>query len=196
MTPRINRKRSDATKQDADWVDVNLALLAERLPRLDLSGSNVTARIFRLREIYVKTLDKTHAQFELKPRMFLVLAALYRSGRPYTLSPASLMRYLMWSSAGLSQLLDRMARAGLIRRQSHPNNGRGVLVMLLPEGERVIVAAFPVHCRTELRLISGLSKTEHSTLVALLRKLLIAVEGPQVAPTPSSRRRVPVKAVR
>ena len=34
-------------------------------------------------------------RFGLKPRMFLVLAALYRSGAPYRLTPASLMRHLI-----------------------------------------------------------------------------------------------------
>lgn len=196
MAPRTNARRAELGESESDWVDVNLSLVGDRLPGLDLSGSDVTARIFRLREIFVKALDKTHAQFGLKPRMFLVLAALYRSGPPYTLSPASLMRYLMWSSGGLSQLLDRMTKAGFIRRQADPNDGRGVLVTLSPEGERIIVAVFTVHCRAELRLISGLSKAEHSTLVELLRKLLIAAEGPQITPTKTPRGRVHVKAVR
>ena len=192
MALRTQVRRADLTQTHADWVDVNLALLAERLPGLDVSASHVTARIFRLREILVKALDRAHAQFGLKPRMFLVLAALYRSGPPYSLSPASLMRYLMWSSGGLSQLLDRMTKAGLIRRQADPNDGRGVLVMLSPEGQRVIVGVLDLHCRTELRLVAGLSTAEQSSLVSLLRKLLIAVEGPHLSP----RSRTRMKSVR
>lgn len=196
MASRSNVRQSELREPKSDWVDVNLALLGDRLPGLDLSGSDVTARIFRLREIFIKALDKSHAQFGLKPRMFLVLAALFRSGPPYTLSPASLMRYLMWSSGGLSQLLDRMAKAGLIRREADPHDRRGVLVTLSPQGERTIVAVLGVHCRTELRFISSLSKAEHSTLVGLLRKLLLAAEGPQIRPVRAARDRVHVKAVR
>ncbi len=195
MALRTPLRRADPNAWQCDWVDVNLTLLAHRLPGLDVSASHVTARIFRLREVLLHALDRTHAQFGLKPRMFLVLAALYRSGPPYSLSPASLMRYLMWSSGGLSQLLDRMTKAGLIRRRADPNDGRGVLVTLSPEGERVIVEVLELHCRTERRLISGLSKTEHASLVTLLRKLLIAVEGPQTFPAPVGGR-VRMKSVR
>jgi len=188
-------RRAEPTAWQRDWVDVKLTLLGDRLPGLDVSASHVTARIFRLREILLRTLDRAHAQFGLKPRMFLVLAALYRSGPPYSLSPASLMRYLMWSSGGLSQLLDRMTKAGLIRRRADPNDRRGVLVTLSSEGERVIVEVLELHCATELRLLSGLSKSEQSTLSALLRKLLIAVEGPQTFPA-SEGGRVRMKRVR
>jgi DNA-binding MarR family transcriptional regulator len=191
-------RRVELNALESDWVDVNLLLLGKQRRDLDLSSSDITARIFRLREIFVKALDKTHAQFGLKPRMFLVLAALYRSGPPYTLSPADLMRYLMWSSGGLSQLLDRMVDARLITRQADPDDGRGVLVKLSSEGERVIDAVLSAHYQAEHRLVAGLSKSELSTLATLLRKLLIAVEGPQVPPnhSPARARRSRIKAVR
>lgn len=176
--PRLTRRKPGRN----DWVDGNLRLLGEERPDLDLSGSEITARLFRLREIFVKRLDQVHAQFGLRPRMFLVLAALYRSGAPYKLSPASLMRHLMWTSGGLSQLLDRMEAGRLICRRKAVNGGRGVEVGLLPDGRRIIAAILDVHCQTELQLIAPLDKGEQRSLVALLRKLLIAVEGPKLLP--------------
>ena len=171
-----------------DWVDGNLLLLGRERPKLDLSGSQITARIFRLGEIYAKKLDRLHAQFGLKPRMFLVLAALYRSGAPYKLSPANLMQHLMWSSAGLSQLLDRMETAHLIRRKKSGGGKRGVLVSLLPKGRRTIAAVLDVHCKTELQLIAQLTRRERGGLISTLRKLLIAAEGPRVMLVPSRNR--------
>jgi DNA-binding MarR family transcriptional regulator len=176
-------RRAELNALESDWVDVNLLLLGKQRRDLDLSSSDITARIFRLREIFVKVLDRTHAQFGLKPRMFLVLAALYRSGPPYTLSPANLMRHLMWSSGGLSQLLDRMVSARLISRQADLDDRRGVLVRLSAEGQRVMDAVLSAHYQAEHRLVAGLSKSELSTLATLLRKLLIAAEGPQVPPS-------------
>ena len=167
-------------RAEVDAVDVNLSLLAEQRPELDYRGSHVTARLFRLRELFVDALAKVHGQFGLKPRMFLVLAALYRSGPPYRLSPAELNRYLMWTSAGLSQLLDRMVAAGLIRRLPNPRDHRGVLVSLSAEGARVIAAVLDLHCQAEIRLIAPLSEAERRSLVFLLRKLLLATEGPQM----------------
>lgn len=182
--------RQPVNRLKTDWVDVNLSPLGTRLPTLDLADSAVTARIFRLRAIFIRAVDRTHAEFGLKPRMFLVLSALYRSGRPYTLPPAALTRYLMWSSGGLSQLLDRMTSAGLITRQSDPNDGRGVLVALTAKSQQMMVALYSAHSRTERRLISGLSKSDREALVSLLRKLLISIEGPQISrldPKPRQR---------
>lgn len=175
--------RQAAGKSKADWVDVNLSPLGARLPALDLSGSEITARIFRLREIFIQAVDRTHADFGLKPRMFLVLSALYRSGRPYTLPPATLTRYLMWSSGGLSQLLDRMTSAGLITRHSDPNDGRGVLVALTAKSQQMMLALYNAHSRTERGLISGLNRSDREALVRLLRKLLISIEGAQISRT-------------
>ncbi|MBM3571581.1 MAG: MarR family transcriptional regulator [Alphaproteobacteria bacterium] len=180
----------DRGKVLADWVDVNLDLLGAQRPDLDLSGSHITARVFRLREIFVKTLDRVHAQFGLKPRMFLVLAALYRSGPPYMLSPADLMRYLMWTSAGLSQLLDRMVAAGLIARRPDREDRRGVRVILSPRGRRVIDDVLDMHCHAELQLIGALNRAQLRLLVDLLRQLIIAAEGPRQSPRVAQPRRV------
>jgi DNA-binding MarR family transcriptional regulator len=169
--------KQKAARPEVDAVDVNLRLLARRRPDLDLRGSEITARLFRLREIFVRALDHVHGQFGLRPRMFLVLGALYRSGPPYKLSPSTLVGSLMWTSAGLSQLLDRMEAAGLIRREAHPKDRRALQVTMSPAGEKVIAAVYGAHCSTEVRLIAAMSESERRTLVGLLRKLLVAMEG-------------------
>lgn len=185
-----------AADADMDAVDINLSLLAQQRPELDYRGSHITARLFRLREIFVEALDKVHGQFGLKPRMFLVLAALYRSGPPYRLSPVDLNRYLMWTSAGLSQLLDRMVAAAFIQRHPNPKDQRGVLVSLSPAGERVIAAVLGMHCKAEMLLIAPLNEPERRTLAALLRKLLLATEGPQMPMPPATRAGRAVKTKR
>src|SRR5579872_3977256 len=114
MARKTTKSRKRKPAAESDWVDVNLSLLNAQRPDLDLSSANITARIFRLREIFAKGLDEIHAQFGLKPRTFPLLAALYRSGPPFALSPAELMRNLMWTSGGISQMLDRLQNAGLI----------------------------------------------------------------------------------
>lgn len=174
-----------------DWVDGNLWLLGKERPDLDMAGSQITARIFRLGELYAKKLDALHSQFGLKPRMFLVLAALYRSGPPYKLAPANLLRHLMWSSAGLSQLLDRMEVAELIQRRKNGGGKRGVLVSLLPKGRKIITELLGIHCATEMRLIETLSVSERESLVSVLRKLLIAAEGPRLHPSSAAARTTP-----
>jgi len=96
------------------------------------------------------------------------------------------MRHLMWSSGGLSQLLDRMEAASLIRRYKGRSGRQGVRVSLLGKGERIIADVLDVHCKTELRFIAPLNQRERMKLVSLLRKLLITAEGPQVLPPPAN----------
>jgi DNA-binding MarR family transcriptional regulator len=177
MPARPSKQAGKPSQRESDAVDHILHLLACRRPDLDLRASEITARLFRLREVVINLIHGVHAQFGLKPRMFLVLGALYRAGPPYKLSPAALVRSLVWTSAGLSQLLDRMESAGLIRREDHPRDRRSLHVALTPKGEKIIAAAYDAHCRAELRVIASLTEPERRTLVNLLRRLLIATEG-------------------
>ncbi len=171
-------------KPQVDAVDTNLRLLARRRPDLDLRGSEITARLFRLREILVATLDRVHARFGLKPRMFLVLGALYRSGPPYKLSPSTLVRALMWTSAGLSQLLDRMQAAGLIRREAHPEDRRALQVAMSPVGEKLIAAVYGAPFGAKPNKQSTRRRQGSSALPAGWVLASIMVEA---APAPCSR---------
>jgi DNA-binding MarR family transcriptional regulator len=47
---------------------------------------------------------------------------LRRAGEPYALEPTQLMRTMMLSSGGTTKRLDRLADAGLIKREPDPND--------------------------------------------------------------------------
>ena len=75
---------------------------------------------------------------------------------------------LLVTKSNVCQLLDRMARAGLVRREQH---GRTNHLYLTTEGKRLYDRVVPSHERKIAELFSALSIEEQTELLGLLRKL-------------------------
>ncbi|MDP9366318.1 MAG: MarR family transcriptional regulator [Chloroflexota bacterium] len=83
----------------------------------------------------------------------------------------------MLSSGAMTNRLDHLERDGLIERLPDPADRRGVLVALTPEGRALVDEAVAAHGANEHRLLGALSPEERHTLAALLRKLLLSLDG-------------------
>ena len=75
---------------------------------------------------------------------------------------------LLVTKSNVTQLLDRMERAGLVERRQH---GRTNLLYLTPEGKRLHDRIVPAHERRITEHLSALTADEQSTLLRLLRTL-------------------------
>ena len=117
-------------------------------------------------------LNPLFAEYGLQPGEFDVLATLRRSGAPYALTPTALYEAAMLSSGGMTNRIDRLEAAGLIERQKHPTDRRGVLVALTPKGLALIDKLVLLHVENERAMLSPLSADEQRQLDALLAKLL------------------------
>jgi DNA-binding MarR family transcriptional regulator len=106
-----------------------------------------------------------------------VLVALRRSGAPFRLTPTDLARQRMMTSGGMTPVIDRLEREGLVKRLPNPADRRGSLVELTRAGRRKVDAAMVRHADAEQRLVEHLDPREREQLAALLRKLLLGVEG-------------------
>jgi DNA-binding MarR family transcriptional regulator len=105
-----------------------------------------------------------------------VLSALRIAGPPHQLSPTRLFKGLMLSSAGITNRLDRLEKRGLVRRERDPDDRRGVLVMLTPEGQAVLDQAVQANTAAERELVAQLEPDEMRLLGGLLKKLLAGLE--------------------
>jgi DNA-binding MarR family transcriptional regulator len=97
-----------------------------------------------------------------------ILLVLWREG---PMKVGQLQRMLSLSSGTLTGALDRMHKAGLVRRVRHPEDGRAFSVEAAPvdpKRRRAIEAALEA---LEDRAFGALSATERETLLRLLRKL-------------------------
>jgi DNA-binding MarR family transcriptional regulator len=146
-------------------------------PDLDVAALGIVGRLLRASQLADLELAHGIAQHDLQPGWFDLLAALRRAGRPFELNPTQLMATTMLSSGGMTKRLDRLEDAGLVERRPDPGDRRGTLVGLTKRGQQIVDAALVTHLGNEERLLQTLSANERRTLDALLRKLLVGLEG-------------------
>lgn len=162
-----------------DRVDFILAQWAKERPDLDTSGMSVIGRISRSSRYVDQHLTKNFAKFGLNRGEFDVLATLRRYGESYPMTPTELLSALMLSSGAMTNRLDRLEQSGYIERKSHPEDRRGVLVVLTDEGKRKIDEVVLAHTEFEKELLASLTTAEQEQLAELIRKLLLSF-GDQV----------------
>ncbi|KRE00326.1 MarR family transcriptional regulator [Bosea sp. Root381] len=150
---------------------------ARELPDLDTSPMAILGRAYRLSNLVRPSIEAGFAAFDLDRGEFDVVSTLRRAGPPYTLTPTELYRSLMITSGGLTHRLLRLERAGLIRRQKSPDDGRSLLVALTEAGRERVEEAFRADMANERRFIEALPPEKQTALAALLKELLISIEA-------------------
>jgi DNA-binding MarR family transcriptional regulator len=159
-----------------DRIDERRGQWAQELPAVDTVGMGILGRM-RWLTLKVRTpIEAVFARAGLATGEFDVLATLLRSGAPYRLRPTELYRSLMISSGGLTDRLDRLEKAELIRRGEPQGDARSLPVELTREGRRRVETAFREDMKIEAQLLAGLSGKELKTLEGLLRKLVRSLD--------------------
>ncbi len=159
-----------------DYVDEVIAGWAAIKPGLDTSAVAVVSRILRSAQLLQAHLDEVAAGRELSHKGDLdTLTALRRAGKTEGLSPTALAQIGQVTSGGMTNRLDRLEAAGLIRRRPHPADRRAVRVHLTAAGERLADEAFLEGLRHQETLLAALTASERSHLADLLRRLLTAL---------------------
>jgi DNA-binding MarR family transcriptional regulator len=103
---------------------------------------------------------------------YSVLRVLELVGEPHRMSPSELSEIVVRSSGGMTQILDRLERAGLVARAPDPADRRKVLVALTTEGLRTADAANASYARERERLLATLSPDEVDQLDGAIQRLL------------------------
>jgi DNA-binding MarR family transcriptional regulator len=161
-----------ATNPVTDEVDEIVARWQAERPDLDIAPLQVLSRVSRLARHLDRARRAAFAAHGLETWGFDVLSALRRQGQPYQLSPGALLRTTLVTSGTMTNRIDRLAEAGLVRRQPDPQDKRGVLVELTDSGLRTVDAALADLLERERRLLNGLEAAKQDELANLLRILL------------------------
>jgi DNA-binding MarR family transcriptional regulator len=172
-----------------DHVDRIVAEWAREQPDLDTDAVALIGRLMRASRLLQLEVEGTLGLFDLTINEFNVLNALRRAGPPHKLSPKDVGVSLLFSSGGLTKLLERLEGRGLISREPNPDDGRGVLVCLTAAGKELQEEAMAAHQVNEDDLLTPLTRTQRERLNAILRDLLIGLEA-------GARRMRPVAALR
>jgi len=156
-----------------DQVDTLLTDWHNARPDLDGSPLHLIGRVFLLAQHLEKSVNTTLSDSGLNLGTFDILATLRRESIEGGLTPTQLMRSVMLSSGGMTNRLDRLEEAGLIRRQATPDDRRGVLVLLTPVGRERIDRATEARFDEALRSLPPMEEAEREQLTGLLRKWLL-----------------------
>ena len=105
---------------------------------------------------------------------FGVLEMLHHKG-PTLLG--EIQRRVLVSSGGITFLVDRLEKKGLVERQNCPTDRRARYAVLTPAGDALIRRMFPVHASRIADAMSALSEEEQLMATDLIRRLGLAAES-------------------
>ncbi|HEY6666172.1 MAG TPA: MarR family transcriptional regulator [Propionibacteriaceae bacterium] len=160
-----------------DEVDTIVEAWRRERPDLDLAPMEVLSRISRLARHLDRLRANAFSAHDLESWEFDVLAALRRTGPPYRLSPGQLLRETLVTSGTMTNRVDRLVERGLVTRQDHPNDRRGVLVELTDAGRDAVDAALAELIAAERQIMAALDVADHDQLTRSLRLLLARYGG-------------------
>jgi DNA-binding MarR family transcriptional regulator len=179
------RARSGPTGQQTDHVDRALEDWTRELPELDTTVEGIVARIHSLSRYIHRSMDETASTTGLSYGEWGVLGMLRRPGPPYRRSPGQLAKHAGLSGPAMTNRLDRLEEAGLVRRLPDPEDRRAVQVELTDAGHRAWEDSVGVQAAKETLITSAaLNAKERDQLNDLLRRLLVAFEQSGVKPRP------------
>ncbi|MFC3450088.1 MarR family winged helix-turn-helix transcriptional regulator [Amycolatopsis speibonae] len=162
-------------ERNVDAIDEVVGAWRRERPELDLAAIGVAGRLGRVTMLTAPMVEAVFARHGLKQGEFDVLAALRRSGKPYTLIPSELSATLMMSRAGMTSRIDRLESAGLVERALDPEDRRSFRVTLTERGFEVVDAAMTEHTANVAKLLSPLGG-DLDVLDGALRRLLGSLE--------------------
>ena len=165
-----------------DAVDDIQEAWARQRPDLDLASIGVITRLGRLAGHLARARRAALAQLGTDAATLDALAALRRVGPPHRLRAGALQQASLLTSGAVSQRLDKLEAAGLVRRRPDRADGRVVTVELTARGRALVDRAVSGLMDQERELLAPLSAADRRTLVRLLRRWLLWFEGEATGP--------------
>lgn len=128
----------------------------------------VYVKLLRAGKSVLARLEPGLASERLTATQFGVLEAILHKG---PLTQRELLRKVLTSPGNMTDVVDKLARRGLVSRERSATDRRAVTVALTPEGRALIEALFPRHARDIAATMDALTESELQELGRLLRKL-------------------------
>jgi DNA-binding MarR family transcriptional regulator len=155
-----------------DRLDAQLDVWTREIPDLDRATEGIVQRIHKISRAFGQTMDSNLTEYGLSGRAYRVLGRLRYEGKPYRVSAGELADHLGLSSGAMTNRLDRLEQAGLVRRVPDPQDRRGVLVEPTKAGHAAWDSAVAAQAEYEKVIASALSEKEKEQLHSLLRRLM------------------------
>ena len=160
-----------------DSVDFCIADIASQYDAIDPEVEGVVDRISAINKQLGRGFEETLADHGLNYGEYKLLLRLVTRTDDNRMSAGELSRSLLLSSGAMTNRLDQLEKAELIRRVPDPKDRRGVHVELTPKGRSIIDDAVTEQAAKEIDVLSVLSQRELTSLNQLLRKVLTSLEA-------------------
>jgi len=141
-------------------------------PSEDTSAAEIVGRVAILSDLLHRHFRDLLVEHGLEPGLFDVLAALRRAD-PDGITPSELSRTTLVTSGGMTKRLDRLERAGLVKRGGRAADRRAVPVALTAKGRRLIDRALAEHHAAKRDLLAGIPEGEQRKIADGLRTVLL-----------------------
>jgi len=146
---------------------------------LDSKSGNTILRLWlllhRVRDALVACEDSILKEYGLTVEQFGVLASVKSRGG--SLRPADLASILERSPNSISMLVDRMVKAGLVKRTRGRRDRRVVNVTLTSKGQKALEPATPVGWEFIQKILSPISYEDKRAMVDLLETVKCELLG-------------------
>ncbi len=117
---------------------------------------------------------------------YQVLATLRMNGAQ---SPTRLNGLLMLTRAGMTNTVDRLEGAGLVRRRADGADGRSIRIHLTAQGVRHAEELLLDEREAQQELLSGMGRSERRAIEHAIASLTAAFDGQRTPPGHETRRR-------
>ena len=164
---------------EMDSVDRLNEDLALEYPGIDPAVEGIVNRIHRLSKYIKKSLGETAAAIGITIEDWDILSTLSCLDGSHTMSPGQLSEKVQLSSGAMTSRLDRLEKAGMIKRLPDPNDRRGVQVELTDTSKSLWERAVDLQAAKEKMFAEPLTAEEKDLLNGLLRKMMLSFEAPQ-----------------
>lgn len=150
------------------WARVN--------PALDVEPLKVAGRLLRCAAYLERAIDGALRPLGLSFADFDVINTLRRRGDPAGANPKALADSALITSGAMTSRLDRLERAGLVRRRPDPHDRRAILVQLTPAGKERATRALDAVLAADRRFLDPLDPDDRKAVAAALKRLLLRAE--------------------
>lgn len=151
-----------------------LQMWQTEMPQLDSSGKAVCGRVVALGGVLTQLFNDVLSTYKISYQEYGVLATLRASGAPFSMTQKQLLGMILFSSGGMSNLLARMEKRGLVHRSNDEDDRRIVHVRLTDQGITLAKDTMALQSRAENALCAALNDQERAALISALAKLLEA----------------------
>lgn len=123
---------------------------------------------------FLRPFGLTDVQFNL------MMLLRHQSGQAEGLSQAQISDMMLVNRANITSLVDRMERAGLVVRNSMPEDRRYNIVKLTEKGKRLLEKIEPLYKSEVERIMAALVKTDQKKLILMLEKIRDNISGQSI----------------